>query len=54
MTFDDLCTYSGKTYCKKGYLKCMPKCRARNHNKRSVDKFSQLPDNKIRIKSHRR
>lgn len=51
MTFDELCVFSGTTYCKKGYMKCFPNiCRSRYHtNKNRIEhsktkKIVQLPD----------
>lgn len=60
MAFDKLCIFSGITYCKKGYSKCMPHiCRFRNHIKKDriehpkTKKFVQLPDMRFNIKKNR-
>ena len=56
-SFDELCIFSGITYCKKGYLRCLPHiCRGRRHMKKDrvehprTKKIVQLPDFKMRIK----
>ena len=55
MTFDILCIYSGITYCKRGYLRCMPHiCRHRNHTTMNINhpetkKFVELPNRKYKI-----
>jgi hypothetical protein len=61
MTFDKLCVFSGITYCKKGYSRCVPNtCRFRHHIKKDmiehpkIKKIVQLPDMKFHIKTKRR
>jgi hypothetical protein len=57
MTFDKLCIFSGITYCKKGYSKCIPHvCRFRRHAKKDIvvhpkiKKIVQLPDMKFNMR----